>query len=410
MLEGIKVVELATAIAAPAAGGILADWGADVVKVETGAGDPSRRGTAALMPDGVSAGYHLDNRGKRSVHVDLRSEEGRGALLRLLRQADVFITNRRPAVLKAARIDWDTIKAENPRLVYASVTGYGLEGPDANLPAYDVAAFWSRGGVASLLVPKGEDPFVLRTGIGDHTCSIATVSGILAALVRRSTTGEGALVETSLLRSGVYAVGADLATYLRLGRIKSNRKRKESIAPLVNFFKTRDGQWVCVMPRNGRVDWPNICNAAGRPDLIDDLRFRSDRRRQENVAELVEAFDEAFGALDYAEVAARLRALDVVFAPVQTPAQLAEDPQARAAGCFVELTDKNGDVFRSPAAPVRFPGLDRPLNTPAPERGQHTAEVLGEAGYSTEEIEQVAQATARSRNKAPEEALVDTDM
>ena len=408
MLEGIKVVELATAIAAPAAGGILADWGADVVKVETGAGDPTRRGVANLMPDGVAAGYHLDNRGKRSIHIDLRSEEGRSALLRLLRQADVFITNRRPAVLKAARIDWDTVRAENPRLVYSSVTGYGLEGPDADLPAYDVAAFWSRGGVASLLIPKGEDPYVLRTGIGDHSCSIATVSGILAALLRRTSTGEGALVETSLLRSGVYAVGADMATFLRLGRIKSNRKRKESIAPLVNFFKTRDGQWVCVMPRNGRVDWPNICEVAGRPDLVDDLRFRSDRRRQENVKELVEIFDEAFGALDYSEVAARLRALDVVFSPVQSPAQLAADPQAAAAGCFIELTDRNGEVFRSPAAPVRFPGGDLPPRGPAPERGQHTVEVLSEAGFSAPEIEQVMQATARARKGAA--ALEEADV
>jgi crotonobetainyl-CoA:carnitine CoA-transferase CaiB-like acyl-CoA transferase len=408
MLEGIKVVEFATAIAAPGAGGILADWGADVVKVEVGLGDPTRGGFANLMPDGVGAGYHLDNRGKRSVHINIRTEEGRSALLRLLRQADVFITNRRPAALKAARLDWDSIKAENPRLIYSSVTGYGLQGPDSDLPAYDVAAFWSRGGVASLLIPKGEDPFVLRTGIGDHACSLATVGGILAALLRRTSTGEGALVETSLLRSGVYAVGSDMATFLRLGRIKSNRPRKESLAPLVNFFRTRDGQWVCVMPRDGRVDWPNICKVAGRPELAEDPRFRSDRRRRENVRELVEIFDEAFAALDYSDVAAQLRALDVVFSPVQTAAQVAADPQAEAAGCFVELTDRNGGVFRSPAAPVRFPGADRPPRGPAPERGQHTAEVLEDAGLTTLEIEQVIQATARAQ-PGPEE-LVDSDV
>jgi crotonobetainyl-CoA:carnitine CoA-transferase CaiB-like acyl-CoA transferase len=189
MLEGVKVVELATYVAAPGAAGIMADWGADVVKIEWGHGDPMRLGMAGLVPDGIAPVFHLDNRGKRSVKLDLRSEMGREAILRLVREADVFITNRRPAALKAARLDWETLRKENPRLVYASVTGYGLEGPDADLPGFDVTAFWSRAGIAGLLIPKGDEPFLLRTGVGDHTCSLATVSGVLAALLGRPRPG-----------------------------------------------------------------------------------------------------------------------------------------------------------------------------------------------------------------------------
>lgn len=397
MLEGTKVVELSTHIAAPGAAGILADWGADVVKIEWGSGDPMRFTNAELMPDATSPIFHLDNRGKRSIRLDLRSEGGREAILRLLREADVFITNRRPAALKAARLDFDSIHKENPRLVYASVTGYGLQGPDADLPGYDVAAFWARASVANLMIPKGEEPFVLRTGVGDHTCSLATVSGILAALLQRGRTGQGQLVETSLIRSGVYAVGSDLSTFLRLGRIKSNRPRKETIAPLVNFFKTRDGQWVCVMPRHERIDWPKICEAAGRPELTADPRFRGVRERMANVDALVTALDEGFGELDYAEVASRLRAHDVVFAPVQDPRQLAADPQAEAAGCFVDLTDRNGEAFRSTASPVRFPAEPLKPRWAAPTVGQHTAEVLGELGFTPVQIEAMTAAAETVR-------------
>jgi crotonobetainyl-CoA:carnitine CoA-transferase CaiB-like acyl-CoA transferase len=400
MLEGVKVVELATHIAAPGAAGVMADWGADVVKIEWGRGDPMRFGSADLMPDATAPVFHMDNRGKRSVKLNLRSEKGREAILRLVREADVFLTNRRPAALKAARLDWETLRKENPRLIYASVTGYGLEGPDADLPGYDVAAFWSRAGVASLLIPKGEDPFVLRTGVGDHTCSLATVSGILAALLKRGRTGEGELVETSLIRAGVYVVGSDIATYLRLGRVKGNRPRKESIAPLVNFFKTRDGQWVCVMPRTVGVDWPNICKAAGRPDLLDDPRFATDRDRRTNTEALVTALDEGFGALDYAEVAARLRAMDVVYAPVQSAGQVAADPQAEAAGCFVDLIDKNGGAFRNTASPVRFAAEPLAPRWAAPSVGQHTGEVLAELGFSAVEIDQMAdEANERARGE-----------
>jgi crotonobetainyl-CoA:carnitine CoA-transferase CaiB-like acyl-CoA transferase len=386
MLQGFKVVELASHIAAPAAAGMLAEWGAEVIKIEAAEGDPFREGYEALTPDGQNPAFQLDNRGKRSVVLDVRKPEGREALIRLVRDADVFLTNRRPQALKSARIDYESLKAENPRLIYASVTGYGLQGAEADLPGYDVAAWWSRAGVASMLIPKGEEPFILRTGVGDHTCALATASGILAAAFERNRTGVGRLVETSLIRSGVYSIGADVAIYRRLGRIASTRPRATSVAPLVNFYRSLEGRWICLMPRSPRADWPKIAVAAGRPDLIDDVRFKSDRARRDNTAELVAALDAAFGAIPFDELARRFTEVDLVWAPVQTVAQVTQDPQAQAAGCFVDIPDGQGATIPSAAYPVRFPGVDDGPKGPSPTVGEHTAAVLAEVGYSTAEI------------------------
>jgi crotonobetainyl-CoA:carnitine CoA-transferase CaiB-like acyl-CoA transferase len=388
VLEGLKVVELATYIAAPGAGGIMADWGAEVIKIESPAGDPMRRFFEHLS-DGHDGNpvFELDNRGKRSVVLDITKPEGRTAAARLVQDADVFLTNVRPAALKRAGLDFDTLHAANPRLVYCSLTGYGLQGPDADKPGFDVTAFWARSGVAALTAPKGVDPFPLRTGVGDHTCSLASVAAILAALFERGRTGQGRLVETSLLRSGVYAIGTDMAIQLRLGRIASTRPREDAVNPLGNYFKTRDGHWLCLHPRDGGADWPALAAAIGQPELASDPRFAQGRARRTHSAALVGALDAAFAQLTYAEAAARLDGADLVWAPVQTPAQCAADPQAEAAGCFVQTPNPAGGSFRAPAAPARFPGADDGPKGPAPALGQHTREVLAGVGYDAAAIE-----------------------
>ena len=338
--------------------------------------------------------FGLDNRGKRAVVLDISKPEGREALARLAGQADVFLTNVRPAALKRAGLDEATLRAANPRLIYAMVTGYGLEGPDAAKPGFDVTAFWSRAGVAHMHAPKGTDPFILRTGVGDHVTSLATVSAILAAVVERQRTGVGRVVQTSLLATGVYAVSSDLAVQLAFGKLASNRPRNAPFDPLANFYRSRDGHWFVINPRGGAADWPDLCKAFERPDLPADERFRSGRARKDNSADLVAEFDAVFTGLDMAEIARRLDEADLVWAPVQTPAQVAADPQVAAAGAIVEIEDGAGGTYRSPAAPARFPGADADVRPPAPGLGQHTREVLAEIGYSPAQIEAMLAAGA----------------
>lgn len=395
LLQGLKVVEFASYIAAPGAAGILADWGAEVIKVERPEGDPMRHvfGDAKSALSGNPT-FALDNRGKRAVTLDISKPEGREALARLAATADIFLTNVRGAALKRAGLDEASLRAGNPRLIYAMVTGYGLEGPDADKPGFDVTAFWARAGVAHMHAPKGADPFILRTGVGDHITSLATVSAILAAVYERERTGQGRLVQTSLLATGAYTVGSDLAVQLAFGRLASNKPRSAPFDPVANFYKSRDGHWFVLNPRGSSNDWQMLCAACERPDLPHDERFRTGRARKDNSPVLVAELDQAFAALDFAEIARRLDDADLVWAPVQSPAEVAADPQVAAAGALVDVEDGAGGTFRSPAAPARFPGADAMVRPAAPRQGQDTRQVLAEIGYSEEQIETLVAAGA----------------
>ncbi len=388
MLEGLTVVELATYIAAPGAAGVMADWGAAVIKVESPAGDPWRRFFDNLNDGGLgNPVFDMDNRGKRSIALDISKPEGLEAIMRLISKADIFLTNVRAAALKRAGLDFETLHAKFPQLIYTIVSGYGLEGAEADKPGFDTAVFWARAGVAALTAPKGTEPFPLRTGVGDHACSLATVSATLAAVIERGRTGQGRLVETSLIRSGVHSIATDMSIQLRLGKIASTRPREAAINPLANFFKTADGRWFCLVPRDNGADWPDIARAAVGPELATDPRFAKGRDRRTHGAVLVGLLDTAFGEMTLAEVGRRLDEADVVWSPVQTPAEVSADPQAQAAGCFVEIPKADGGTNRSVASPARFPGADDGPKGPAPTLGQHSREILLELGYSASEIE-----------------------
>ncbi|MFC3070357.1 CaiB/BaiF CoA transferase family protein [Phenylobacterium soli] len=388
LLRGVKVVEFASYIAAPAAACMLGDWGADVIKVERPGGDSMRAVFADVKSElKGNPTFDLDNRGKRGIVLDTSKPEGREALAKLAADADVFITNVRPAALKRAGLDDATLRAANPRLVYAVVTGYGLSGPDAHKPGFDVTAFWARAGVANMTAPKGADPFMLRTGFGDHITALATVGAIMAGLFDRERTGKGRLVQTSLLGTGVYTVGSDLAVQLKFGRLASNRPRNQPMNPIATFFKSADDRWFVHNPRGGSVDWPKFCEVAGRPDLVEDERFATGKARRENSPLLVAEFDKAFSALPFEEIARRLDAADMVWSPVQTPADVVADPQVAAAGALLQVEDGEGGTYPSPAAPMRFPGDDMAVRPGAPGLGQHTREVLAELGYTADQIE-----------------------
>jgi len=388
MLNDVKVLEHATYIAAPGCGAILSDWGAEVIKIEPPGGDPIRRFFDSIgVDDSSNPVFDLDNRGKRSIMLNTAKPEGAAVIRRLVGNCDVFLTNVRPGGLKRAGLDHDTLRAAHPRLIYASLTGFGLQGEDADRPGFDIAAFWARSGMASLLPPKGSEPFPIRTAMGDHITSMAAASGVMAALYARERSGQGSLVEASLLRTAFYALGSDMAIQLAFGRIASTRARAEAVQPIANFFKTKDGRWLTTVPRQGESDWAPFCRALAREDLIADPRFATSRARRQNGAELVALLDDAFAAFTLAEIAARLDAENIVWSPMQTPAEAVADPQLRAAGGIVDLLYPDGRRQPSPATPIRFDGAQAETLPPAPKPGEHTRAVLDEAGYTTAEIE-----------------------
>lgn len=388
MLEGIRVIEYATYMAAPGAGSILRDWGAEVIKVEPPGGDPIRSFFSTIGTDiQDNPVFDFDNRGKKSIILDTRTEDGQAVLRDLAASADVFLTNVRPGGLSRSGLDYESLSAVRPKLVYCSLTGYGLTGPSADKPGFDVASFWSHAGVAALTIPKGQEPFALRTAFGDHTTSMAAAAGICAALVEAGRTGRGRLVEASLLRTALYAMGSDFAIQLFFGRIGSTKSRKEAIQPLMNFFQTRDGAWLCIVSRQGNVDWAPLCKALDLEAHIEDARFTSAKARRQNADQLVDLFDKAFAQFSKADMASRLDAQQIAWAPVQTLAEVAADPQVMAAGGITQTPSADGiSSFASPASPIRFPGADDGPKGPSPKAGEHTREILKGLGRSTDEI------------------------
>ena len=382
VLEGYRVVELAMWVAGPAAGGLLADWGADVIKVEAPAGDPQRKifGSLGLADQPGVPPFELDNRGKRSVVLDLHTDDGRAAMDALLASADVFLTNLRPDALTRFGLGHLEVRARFPRLVYASVTGYGLEGPDANRPGYDIGAFYARTGIAHSLVPPGDIPPPLRSGLGDHVTGITMTTGILAALLKRERTGEGSLVATSLLRTGIYALGWDIGIQLRFGKRESTRPRSKSRAPLVSCYLAADKRAFWLLGLEADRHWPGLLAACDRTDLLTDERFATAKVRLANAPALVEVLDEIFATRPFDEWTAAFDAHDVWWAPVSSIVDVIADPQAHAAGAFVDMTPRDGEApYRAVASPLDFEGWDRAPG-PVPTVGEHTAEVLGELG------------------------------
>jgi len=260
-------VELGVWVAGPAAGGILADWGADVIKVEPPSGDPARGFLTMLGGDlPFNPPFELDNRSKRSIVVDVTRPDGQGIARELIERADVFLTNIRLDALERLSLDAATLHARRPELVYGIITGYGLDGAERNRAAYDIGAFWSRSGIAHLLTAPGREPPFQRGGMGDHGAGMALAAGICAALVARTRTGEGQVVATSLLRHGMYTVGFDLNTALRLGVSIGTATHATMANPAINCYQDCDGRWFWLIGLEGDRHWPDLCRAVGRPD------------------------------------------------------------------------------------------------------------------------------------------------
>ncbi len=398
MLEGLKVVELATYIAAPAAGGILADWGAEVIKIEPPIGCPMRHMFANAFATDLKGSpvFELDNRNKKSIALDVNLPQSAEIIGRMITDADVFITNTRPASLERRGLDYASLKKKNPRLIYANITGYGLRGPDRDRPGFDVTAFYARTGMTHTSTRKGGAPVPPRIAVGDHITGIAAATGILAALLRRERSGQGCHVDSSLMRAGIYALGSDMSIQLKFGRLASTKSREESMDPMNNYFRAGDDHWFVVLPRatgGGNADWKKLCTIIGRPEAGTSEKYDSARKRRVAVAELVKMLDEAFASQSLAHWGKALDAADIVWAPVMKASEVAEDEQAEAAGAFVQVPEADGSgVFRAPAPPVHFAGESLPPPRPAPPLGQDKDAILSALGYDESAIKSMAQA------------------
>jgi crotonobetainyl-CoA:carnitine CoA-transferase CaiB-like acyl-CoA transferase len=390
-LTGIRVVELSSWMAAPSAAAVLADLGADVIKVEPPGGDPARglarqpRPTPG-RPD-LDYSFQVDNRGKRSIAIAVNRPEGADVVRRLVATSDVFLCNLLHHRQQRYGLDAPSLQQINPRLVHATLTGYGPNGPDASRPGFDVTAFFGRGAITdSMIEPGGVAPNP-RPAQGDHATAIALVAAVLAALRLVEQTGEGQVVDVSLLGMAAWTMGTDLAAPLIDGRQPMRRDRLHLITALANRFRCADDRWLVLNMPEGHW-WRRFCETVGDPAWLDDPRFGSTKARYDNMPDLTALIDEKFATLPLAEWAPILDDAGMIWGPVSTVAELAGDPQAAAVGLFPEVHHPDG-TFRTVGAPFRLAGADVGPRGPAPDLGQHTHELLESIGFPAGEVSEL---------------------
>jgi crotonobetainyl-CoA:carnitine CoA-transferase CaiB-like acyl-CoA transferase len=391
VLAGIRVVEVASWTFVPISGAVLSEWGADVIKVEhPSSGDPQRGlVSSGLIPGGggVNFMFEIPNRGKRSVGLDLSTDGGRELLYRLVETADVFVTNYLPDVRRRLRIDVDDLRARNPNVVYVRGTGQGTRGPDAGKGGFDGASFWGRAGLAMAFKdPAADWPVDQRPAFGDVMGGLTIAGGIAAALLRRERTGTPSVVDVSLLNLGLWSLGPEVTSAKLYEDVEIPTFDRDTLPnPLVGTYPTKDGRFVILVLLQADRYWPDLCQHLDRPDLLDDPRFKDGAARYEHRRECIEVLRGVFRTRTYDEWRERLQTLEGVWAPLQTPLEVHDDPQAVANGYLEPITTSTGAEFRLPANPVQFDETP-PEVRGAPEHGEHTDEVLLELGLTYDEI------------------------
>ena len=389
-LEGIKVVELATFIAAPCTARFLADLGADVIKVEAPMGDPLRY-TAANegrpLDQKENTSYDLENAGKRCIALNIKSPEGREVLEKLIADADVFITNNRQPSLIKNKLDYDTLHAKYPSLVYGFISGYGEKGPDKDLPGFDFTAFYARVGILGPLRDKTSTPMLTVQGFGDHQVAMNLAAGILASLFKAKMTGEGDQVVVSLFHSAVWDVSLMLqSSQYGADSCKFPMERWENGNPLTMVYKTKDEQWLQIaMPQYDR-HYPVFMQAAGHPEMIDNPKFFPQKNLYPNRKEFSEWISALFLTKDCAEWCKLLDAADIPYAVAQNWDTLLVDKQAWESDIFYEMQYSNGNKRTLVRPPVMFKENGLPEYNRGPYLAEHTEEILGQYGYTDEEI------------------------
>ena len=392
IFDGLKVIDCASYIAGPAAATVLSDFGAEVVKIEPpGRGDPYRR--RAVPPLGpapaLNPGFALDGRNKKSLALDLAAAEGRAVLYRLVRGADVFITNYPPPVRRRLAITWEDLAPLNERLIYASFTGYGEAGTEADKPGFDATAWWARSGLMHL-VRAGEEATPARSlpGMGDHPSAMATYGAIVTALYQRERTGKGTHVASSLLANGLWANGCSVQAALNGEKVAPQPPRERAVNALRIHYRCRDERWLLLSIASDEWRWDKFKHVMGALEL-EEPRFATMAAREAHAPELIAVLDRVFATKDLAEWRARLDEAGLVFGIVAVMEDIADDTQMREAGALVPYADEAALTIDSP---ISIAGQRKVPPRRAPAIGEHSDLVLREAGYDEAEIRTLREA------------------
>jgi formyl-CoA transferase len=387
-LSGVVVLDVSSFIAAPAAAVVLADFGADVIKIEPpGDGDPHRNSfrNASYPPSDRNFPWQLDGRLKRSLALDLKNDSARPVLERLIQRADVMIVNFPPPARERLRLRWEDVESINPRLIYCSLTGYGETGPDRDRPGFDVTAYFGRSGILDLARYEGGPPGLSLPAQGDRATAMTLVAAILLGLRQRDRTGKGSWVGTSLYANGVWSNGTSAAGALVGAQLPPRQSPDKPRNALTNLYRTKDDRWLqLLLVRDDRL-WPVLCKAIERPDLLEDPRFTERTERRARSLELVKELMPVFAAKTYAEWEQTFAGTGIPFGVIGRLADVVEDEQAQHAGIFADTT--NPDVPRTVNNPIRL-GFAEPRKAgPPPAVGQHNEEIMREAGFAAAEID-----------------------